>query len=145
MHGCMKIVIFFFHIEPSQPPNSVSVNATNATSVIISWVAPLQEYRNGIIQSYTVRVVGVHTDEDFTLSINSTEIVVDNLHPFYSYEFTVAAVTTSLGPFSLPVTLAMPPAGQYNFMYKISFSGSFWSSASANWGVWGASVRFIKR
>lgn len=87
----------------------------NATSVVMSWVPPLQEDQNGVIQSYSIRVVGVHTDEDFSLSINSTEISVANLHPFYSYKFTVAAVTTSHGPFSMPVTVAMPPLCKYDF------------------------------
>lgn len=97
---------------PSQPPNNVSVDAMNATSAVVSWAPPFQQYQNGIIQSYTVRVVGVHTDEDFTLSTNSTEVLLCDLRPFYSYEFTVAAVTTSHGPFSIPVTVAMPSLGK---------------------------------
>ncbi len=87
------------------------MNAVNATSAMISWRPPHPEDQNGIIQSYTVRVVGVHTDDDFTLSINSTEISVGSLHPFYSYEFTVAAVTIAQGPFSVSVTVAMPSLG----------------------------------
>lgn len=90
------------------------MNAINATSVLASWEPPLQEDQNGIIQRYTLRVVGVHTDEDIIISTNSTrtEISVDNLHPFYSYKFTVAAVTISHGPFGQPVTVVMPPLGK---------------------------------
>ena len=98
-------------IEPNESPGNVSAIAMNATSVIVTWIPPPPEDRNGIIQSFTIRVVGVHTDEDFTRSINATEISIKNLHPFYSYKFTVAAVTVSHGPFSNPITLMMPPLG----------------------------------
>ena len=84
----------------------------NATSVLVSWIPPPEEDRNGIIQGYTIRVVGVHTDEDFTLSVTFTEAVVGDLHPFYSYKFTVAAVTISHGPFSNPQTIGMPSLGK---------------------------------
>ncbi len=99
------------HSEPSESPSNVTVTAINATSVIASWVPPPPEDRNGIIQGYSIRVVGVHTDEDFSLTINATEISVGLLHPFYSYKFSVAAITISHGPFSNPFTLMMPPLG----------------------------------
>ena len=83
----------------------------NATSVRATWVPPSPEDRNGIIQGYSVRVVGVHTDADFSLTINATEIIIGGLHPFYSYKFSVAAVTISHGPFSNPFKLMIPPLG----------------------------------
>ena len=42
----------------------------------------------------------MNTEEDFTHSINATEIIIGFLHPFYSYRVTVATVTISLGPFT---------------------------------------------
>ena len=100
--------------EPSDSPKNVSATATNASTVVVSWSPPPPEHRNGIIQSYTVRVVGTHTGEDFTLSTSSTSITVGSLHPFYTYRFTVAAVTVSEGPFSNPSTVMMPPLGTSN-------------------------------
>lgn len=97
---------------PSQPPDAVTVNPLNATSATVSWSPPPPEHQNGIIQSYTIRVEGVHTQEDFDLSTNSTEVVVGNLRPFYSYRFIVAAITISHGPYSAPITVAMPSQGQ---------------------------------
>lgn len=104
-------LLFQSSIEPSQPPNNITVNAINASSVVVLWLPPSQEHQNGIIQSYTIRIVGVHTDDDFILGTNSTRISVNSLHPFYSYKFTVAAVTISRGPFSMPITIAMPSLG----------------------------------
>ena len=98
--------------EPSEPPANVSVTSLNATTALASWSPPLPEHRNGIVQGYTVRVVGVHTREDFTTSVNATESVIGSLHPFYSYKMTVAAITISHGPFSNPVTVEMPPLGE---------------------------------
>lgn len=80
---------------------------------MIIWIPPPAEERNGIIQGFTVRIVGVNTEEEFTRSINATEIVVGSFHPFYSYRVTVAAVTISLGPFSTPLTFTMPPFGNH--------------------------------
>ena len=87
------------------------MTAINATSVVVTWVPPPPEDRNGIIQGFTVRVVGTHTGEDSRVTVNSTETTIGNLHPFYSYKFTVATVTIAHGPFSNPITLMMPPLG----------------------------------
>ena len=98
--------------EPSEPPRNVSVTATNATAVIVTWLPPLPEHRNGIILSYSLRVVGTHTGDDLTFTVSSTSIVVPSLHPFYDYRFTVAAVTIAQGPFSDPESVMMPPLGK---------------------------------
>jgi receptor-type tyrosine-protein phosphatase Q len=90
----------------------VTVEAVNATTVVVLWKPPHQEDRNGIIQNYTLRILGVHTEDDFTISTSDTEITVGNLRPFYSYKFMVAAVTTSPGPFSTAITVAMPSLGK---------------------------------
>ena len=98
---------------PTLPPLNVTVDVVDATSVIVSWEDPPEENQNGLIESYTVRVLGVDSEEDFTVSADSMEITVGDLHPFYSYKFTVAAVTVAQGPFSTtPVTVALPPLGQ---------------------------------
>ena len=111
--------------EPSEPPSNITVLPTNASTVIVSWSPPLEEDRNGIIQGYTVRVVGVHTDEDFTLSVSTTAAIVGGLHPFYSYKFRVAAVTILHGPFSNPKTAMMPPFGKSNFKLQSYYNESF--------------------
>ena len=107
-----ELVMFTCYSEPSESPSNVGIIATNATTVVVSWLPPRAEDRNGVIQGYTLRVVGVHTREDFTQSINLTDITISGLHPFYTYKFTVAAFTISLGPFSNPKTLMMPSLGK---------------------------------
>ena len=116
--GCIQLhnIIYnrlFLVSAPTLPPLNVTVDVVDATSVIVSWEDPPEENQNGLIESYTVRVLGVDSEEDFTVSADSMEITVGDLHPFYSYKFTVAAVTVAQGPFSTtPVTVALPPLGQ---------------------------------
>ena len=107
--------IFLLFSGPSEPPSNVTVLPMNASTVMVSWSPLSEEDKNGIIQGYTVRVVGVHTDENITLSVTTTETIVGGLHPFYSYEFRVAAVTILHGPFSNPETAIMPPIGKSSF------------------------------
>lgn len=104
----MKILLCH-NTEPSDAPQSVAVGVVNATSVQISWQSPPPEHRNGIIAGYAVRMVGLHSGDniDFPLT-NGTEMVVEGLHPFYAYRFSVAAFTVGLGPFSNAVTQKLP-------------------------------------
>ena len=99
-------------IDPSDAPQSVVVRALNPMSVLVSWQPPLPEHRNGIIVGYAVRMIGLHSDNniDFPLT-NETEMVVEGLHPFYTYTFSVAAFTVGLGPFSNAVSQVLPESG----------------------------------
>ena len=45
-----------------------------------------------------------------TLS-NATVFAVDDLHPYYHYNVSVAATTVDIGPFSFQVKVHMPEAG----------------------------------
>ena len=87
------------------------MSALSPTSVMISWNPPPPEHQNGIIVGYVIRVTGVDAAENIELSVNNRNITVPSLHPFYTYRFSVAAVTIAFGPFNNPVTLKMPEAG----------------------------------
>ena len=65
-------------------------------------------------------MIGVHTDEDYHLPLtNSTSMVIENLHPFYTYRFFVAAQTVAVGPFSNPIALQMPEAGRFGLVVTV--------------------------
>ena len=96
------------------------VLSLNASAVNISWNPPLREHRNGIIRGYIIHVSSTDSEEEFNLSINVSEITISDLHPFYSYRFSVAAFNedqhsseNAVGPFSKPTTLKMPESGMY--------------------------------
>ena len=110
---------FFFHFQthkyliistaPSSVPQSVTVEAVDSTSARVSWQPPPFEDRNGIISGYLVRVLGLNTpDNDVLPLVNATMLLVEGLHPFYAYRFSVAAETVATGPFSTAVTQKLP-------------------------------------
>ena len=105
----------YFHLtEPRLPPRNIVANAINATSVAITWKPPLIEGQNGPIQGYNIGVIGIDTDEDFMISSNSTNVIIKKLHPFFLYNFSVAAITISQGPSSESITVKMPTSGEYH-------------------------------
>ena len=81
----------------------------DSTSARVSWQPPPFEDRNGIISGYHVRVIGLNTpNNDVLPPVNATMLLVEGLHPFYAYRFSVAAVTVAIGPFSTAVTQKLP-------------------------------------
>lgn len=61
---------------------------------------------------YIARVTGQDSDDIIELQTNATNIRVESLHPFYSYVFTVAALTEAgVGPFSSVLHFQMLTSG----------------------------------
>lgn len=54
-----------------------------------------------------------------SLSSASAEITLFSLHPFYSYEISIAAVTIAPGPSSIPIVVRTDPNGKQNDMRNI--------------------------
>ena len=91
----------------------MTIVAINSSSVKVSWEPPQADLRNGIIVDNIVRVTGVDTEEMFVLNTGEDTgvIVVTNLHPFYTYTYSIASVTIGIGPFSPAVPFQMPQEG----------------------------------
>ena len=61
---------------------------------------------------FVIRITGQDSDEMIELQTNATSLQIESLHPFYSYVFTVAAVTEAgTGPFGPVVHFQMLTAG----------------------------------
>lgn len=90
----------------------VVLNATDSHTLSISWHPPIAEQRNGIIRGYTVTLIEVDTGVTTVISSNSTQVVLQDLHPFFTYNCTVAASTVLMGPFSNTVKITMPEDGE---------------------------------
>jgi len=69
--------------------------------------------RNGVIRHYLVFVNESDTGRSFTLNSTMGNIQVGNLHPFYTYGFSIAAVTVEAGPRSSSITLQTAEASEY--------------------------------
>ena len=101
---------------PSSPPVDLEVDddELTSTSFVFSWAAPPLEHHNGLIRHYIVRCTELESGVVFQrLSMNSSTltVLIDSLHPYYSYSCAVAAVTVAEGPFSTSVTVATEQDG----------------------------------
>ena len=74
------------------------IHASTSTSVTLNWGAPQEEYQNGVIRHYRIAVNELDTDKYFTVTSLHTSRVISDLHPFYTYNFGVCAVTVGVGP-----------------------------------------------
>ena len=88
-----------------------------ASSLTLVWQPPPFESINGVIEQYVILIEEVNTGRVLTAASNTTNITVENLHPFYSYNCRVAAETVGVGPYSSPITVQLNEAGMhYSYM-----------------------------
>ena len=91
------------HICPSVPtgsPQDVIAVAVNSSSIRLTWAPPLPEEQNGVITAYHLTVTEAETGEVLSFETHGldTLLIVNSLHPYYTYYCTVAAFTVGLGP-----------------------------------------------
>ena len=84
----------------------------NASTLTLSWIAPLTRHRNGLIVRYKIKLDELETGIGREYNSTSYNITINNLHPHYRYSYSVAAETfVGEGPFSVVRTIQMPQAG----------------------------------
>ena len=85
-------------------PSGLSAMALNSTAIEASWSPLEEEDINGVLQYYSLNVLEMVTGKMLSFQRNLTQIVLPSLHPYYTYELSVAAATiVGTGPFSSPV------------------------------------------
>ena len=89
-------------------------DAASSTSITLSWQPPLSDLQNGIIRSYHISVEELETGNILTFVTSNVErlLVVNLLHPFYTYNCSIAAYTIGLGP-SVFVSVQTLPEGMF--------------------------------
>lgn len=97
-----EIFIAFTSAAPSAPPQHVSGEVFNSSAITVRWQSPPFNRQNGVVVNYTVNIVEQITSRVLIITTNGphTEMFVTSLHPYYIYEFAVAAETVALGPYS---------------------------------------------
>ena len=83
----------------------------DSRTLSLAWEEPQEEDRNGIIRQYHINVTEVNTRRQFQVVSTTTSISISSLHPDYTYQWTVAAFTIGLGPFSISETISTPEDG----------------------------------
>ena len=87
-----------FFTAPSGHPSNSSGIALNSTHIHLTWDPPPRNQTHGEIQEYRITIVEYET-ENVTVHVSeNTELVVGPLHPYYTYNCSVQAVTVELGP-----------------------------------------------
>ena len=102
----------FDHSAPSGVPEKVTSVIILPTSFVLHWQSPPFDSQNGIIRRYEIVLVELETGITSNYTTTETTITISSLHPYYLYEYRVAAVTIATGPFSNPVSLQTLPAGK---------------------------------
>lgn len=93
------------HVAPTDSPVNVTSIVISSSKIQLSWVPPVLQHQNGVIQSYTISVYEMDTNATTVLQQDylHNSIIVTDLHPYYNYELSVAAFTVALGPFAAVV------------------------------------------
>ena len=95
---------------PSAGPKNLSPSFTNSSSVSLSWDSPDPDKVNGIIIHYIIKVFNVETLISTEHTSQVTSITLNNLHPYYNYNCSIAAVTIALGV-ATNIAFTMPEDG----------------------------------
>ena len=76
------------------------MSAENSTAIQVSWNPPPAELWNGQITEYRIDILELDTDRELSYTSMTTSILIQFLHPFYTYECSVSAYTVDEGPYS---------------------------------------------
>ena len=108
----IAVIIFTCaYLAPSSAPENVSVAVISSTSAEVSWTPPPLLSRNGIVTEYRVSVLELDTGSRRSQVAFASPLVVQSLHPHYTYHFSVSAHTVGTGPFSAIQVIRTPQDG----------------------------------
>ena len=109
-------VVHLFITVPSGPPrNLVAANVTSH-SISLIWDPPTAANQNGIIRTYNISLSVSPSGENIQLTANETELYLDMLHPYYTYNFIISAVTVGPGPPSSVYTITTEEEGNITLL-----------------------------
>ena len=106
---------------PSGPPLGLSGELISTTSYRLFWNPPTPMDRNGVVRSYFISCSPLEGGKAFSHSVTESNITLTELHPFYTYECRVAAVTIGIGPYTAKYEFKMTPAAPSSPAQNISF------------------------
>lgn len=89
----------------------MNVNIINSSSAIIYWNPPVADQQNGFITYYLVTINNHESGHISVINATDLSLNLNDLHPFYTYDCYVAAVTVENGPVAL-ITFEMPENGK---------------------------------
>ena len=102
------------HTVPSSAPLNIIGEVVDSRSIYLSWYPPESSGRNGIIIGYFIQIFEVDTNSYFSFNrTNHTEFLLQQLHPYYNYNCSIAALTAvGRGPLSSPLLVQTDEDGE---------------------------------
>ena len=94
-------------------PENILITSKNSTTVVLVWNEIPLHHQNGLVRKYLVHMTETDTGTIFQDTSLTESIVLDSLHPFYTYIVSIAAYTIQKGPFSSPVIFTMDEDGEH--------------------------------
>ena len=89
----------------------------SSTIITLFWDPPPADEQNGIITQYRINITEVQTGRSFTLFSATTSVNVTSLHPYYTYNCAIAAVTSiGAGPYTSVITVVTLQDGKVTFL-----------------------------
>ena len=124
MHTCIYIIEVkpirialpqsYFSTVPSSPPQNYTIEALDSRTILLEWNPPDIEEQNGIVRQYLARITETETETEFQVVTNETSSLnITGLHPYYTYQVSIAAVTIGVGPFTEVKTVRNPEDGKF--------------------------------
>ena len=85
---------------PTGTPTNVQVVAISSSSIRLTWEPPRPEDQNGIIMAYNITITEAETRRVtyFRKEGTGSLLIVNFLHPFYTYQCSISAETIGPGP-----------------------------------------------
>ena len=74
------------------------IESPTSTSSSLTWSPPPEDQLNGVLRHYVIIIEETDTGRNTSLTSTEPQILLSNLHPFYTYNIAVCAVTTDIGP-----------------------------------------------
>lgn len=99
--GSLSQPIVVISTVPTAAPMQIRVYNSTSSSLSLTWKPPPPADRNGNITLYHLIVTEQETDESFYFTVSSQNYTLLNLHPFYTYNTSIAAETVGVGPYSV--------------------------------------------
>ena len=105
--------LFTLTLAASHEPLNIAEEVLGPTSFRLTWDPPPEENHHGVIRGYRVYVTEIDTGRElqFSTDDSETEIIVENLHPYYLYNCSVAAITIAESPHRAVIGVRTAEAG----------------------------------
>lgn len=113
-HGTYICAILSLPIAPIGSPTNVTAVKFDSTSIHIYWDHPPEDTHYGFIREYRLNVTELETGAKWreVVDSESTEALIEMLHPFYTYHVTIVPVTTVEGDNYTEITVRTAEDGR---------------------------------